>query len=295
MHKARYISILVLSLSFLTCENSAKEKDIPNYRLNEPSIRSKLPEILDEVSGVYYSDIQNIAMVQDEIGTIFFYNLESKDISDSFSFSGKGDFEGITKVKNSYFVLRSDGTIFEVISGKSSYFNGKSYSLNLPNLDCEGICYDSSNNRLLISTKAVEEDNDIDDIPRRIFGFNLKTKTFSKEPVISLPVKSIEKFLKKHKGGEQVKGEHKKKIKFQPSDMAIHPTSGNLYIVSASGNLLCIMNLNGNIKEIYFLDDELYAQAEGISFGPHNELYITNEADGETATLLQIKYEKSLE
>jgi len=293
LHKARYISILVLSLSFLTCENSAKEKDIPNYRLNEPSIKSKLPETLDEVSGVYYSDIQNIAMVQDEIGTIFFYNLESKDISDSFSFSGKGDFEGITKVKNSYFVLRSDGTLFQVISGKSSYFNGKSYSLDLPNLDCEGICYDSSSNRLLISTKAVEDDDDdLDEIPRRIYGFNLKTKTFSKEPIISLTVKSIEKFLKKHEGDLQIRDDHKKKIKFQPSDMAIHPTNGNLYIISASGNLLCITNLNGNIKEIYFLDEDLYPKAEGISFGSDGELYITNEIDGETATLLQIKYEK---
>lgn len=298
MHKARYIPILILSLLFLTCENSAKEKDISYYRLNEPSVRVKLPENLDEVSGVYYSDKQNIAMVQDEIGSIFFYNLARKEISDSFSFSGKGDFEGITRVKNSYFALRSDGTIFEVMSGKSGYFNGKSYSLNQPNLDCEGICYDSSNNRLLISTKAVEDDDDdddLDEIPRRIYGFNLKTKTFSKEPIISLTIKSIEKFLKKHEDDLQIREDHKKKIKFQPSDMAIHPTTGDLYIISASGNLLCITNLNGNIKEVYFLDDELYPKAEGISFGPAGELFITNEADGETATLLQIKYEKSHE
>lgn len=293
LHKARFISILILSLLFLTCENSAKEKDIPYYRLNEPSIKVKLPETLDEVSGVYYSDKHNIAMVQDEIGTIFFYNLESKEITDSFSFSDEGDFEGITRVKNSYFVLRSDCTLFEVMSGKSGYFNGKSYSLNLPNLDCEGICYDSSNNRILISTKAVKnDDDDLDEIPRRIYGFNLKTKTFSKEPIIFLTVKSIEKFLKKQEKVSQIREDHKKKIKFQPSDMAIHPTNGNLYVISASGNLLCVTDLNGNIKEIYFLDDELYPQAEGISFGPHNELYITNEADGKTATLLKIEYEK---
>ncbi len=74
----------------------------------------ELPSDLKEVSGIAYIKDIKLACVQDEIGKIFIYNTDSKKVEKEIEFAGVGDYEGITVVNTTAYIIRADGNIFEV-------------------------------------------------------------------------------------------------------------------------------------------------------------------------------------
>jgi hypothetical protein len=84
-----------------------------------------------------------------------------------------------------------------------------------------------------------------------------------------------------------------KSLKFKPSAAAIHPITGELYIISAINDLLVITDRQGEPKIAYEIDGKLFKQPEGIAFTPDGDLIISNEAaDRGVANLLLFKYQK---
>ena len=75
-----------------------------------------LPAILKEISGISFIDNDRIACIQDEMGSVFIYNLSTSSLEDQVSFAAPGDFEGIAMVNKTAWVLRSDGKLFEISS-----------------------------------------------------------------------------------------------------------------------------------------------------------------------------------
>src|SRR5690606_17327761 len=95
-----------------------------------------------------------MAAVQDEDGIIFIYNLENESIEKKIEFAGSGDYEGIALVGYTAFVLRSDGTIYEV--SDFMFGNGKTtvHETSVKGeFNFEGLSYDQENNQLLIAVK----------------------------------------------------------------------------------------------------------------------------------------------
>src|SRR5690554_4222760 len=84
---------------------------IPHYNFSTPDDKIILPEILHEVSGITMVDQNTVACVQDELGIVFFYNLEINKIERKIHFAKEGDFEGIAKADNDLYILRSDGQL----------------------------------------------------------------------------------------------------------------------------------------------------------------------------------------
>ncbi len=118
MQKAAFIIVLgVLTVAgFLifgvdSISNSARAKESDSVQIEK---KWELPKILREVSGIAHMGNNKIACVQDEDGIIFIYDLVSSRIEEEIEFAGAGDYEGISLVGETAYVLRSDGTIFEV-------------------------------------------------------------------------------------------------------------------------------------------------------------------------------------
>ena len=79
---------------------------------------------------------------------------------------------------------------------------------------------------------------------------------------------------------------------FAPSGLAIEPTTGNLFILSSQGHLLLVVNPEGEIKTIQFLDRFQYRQPEGICFDANGTLYLSSEGKGGTAKLYVVSKTK---
>ncbi|HET8754227.1 MAG TPA: SdiA-regulated domain-containing protein [Salinimicrobium sp.] len=239
-----------------------------------------LPDELKEVSGIEWLGDNKIAAVQDEDGIIFIYNLTTSEIENQFSFGGNGDYEGIAINEGTAYILKSDGTILE-ISDYSKNPKVKTYSTPLSKvkgIDVEGLTWDKKNNTLLVAEKERKAEKK----KKSIYSFDLQSKNSVEKPIFEIDLN--DDFFKN--------SESRKKIKFNPSEIEIEPTSGDIYVLDGRNPKLLILDKNGKPEQIFFLNASTFAQPEGITFSPDGTLYISNEAGDGPANILQIKLEK---
>jgi len=231
-----------------------------------------LPSVLKEVSGIDHISGERFACIQDEVGKIFIYNTATNKIEKEIYFTSPADYEGIALVNTTAYVLHSSGNIWEVKNYNSEKIDAvlhKTFLTSKQNV--EGLCYDPGGNRLLLSVKRRDP---FDKGIKGIYAFDLNTKKLNLTPVYKIDLNS---------------GELKGQKKFQPSDLAVHPVTGDIYVLDGEHPRLLIMNNKGTIKKIYPLEDPEFSLPEGICFTKSNKLFICNEGKRKAANILEIK------
>jgi uncharacterized protein YjiK len=270
------------------------------YNFSEPSAQMDLPDTLREISGIAFIDESTLACVQDENGILFLYDLNENGIVTQQPFNFDGDYEGVARVGSTMYVLRSDGWVFEIRKYASDSPKVDSIETHIPVDNSEGLCYDSDNNRLLIACKNKMKNVAEKKNTRFIYALDLKTKTCSDQPVITIDLNDLKTFakeknvqfpvrVKKHDNGNPVTGEPV--LKFRPSEIAIHPVSRKLFMLSAVDHALFIFSPEGKLQHIEVLDPELFNKAEGIAFLDNGDLLISNEGQSKKPTLLRFNYQ----
>jgi uncharacterized protein YjiK len=257
-----------------TTEIRATSTD-PKPILPEDKQEWKMPKELKEISANVFVDDVRMASIQDNDGIIYIYNLQTENIDEQIEFAGKGDYEGLALVRNIYYVLRSDGVLFEVQPQKGKAPLVKNYELPLKaENETESVCFDNDNNRLLVMVKT----KDLHEADKKgIYSFDLKTKQMSTTAVVYVDSKVSVDDDEEGKG----KGKKKKKEKteMKPSDIAIQPATRNFYILDGPSARLFITDAKGNIKSKFELDRNILPQPEGICFSKSGDIYISSEAN----------------
>src|SRR6187402_3395746 len=75
------------------------------YALDNPTRVDTLPRELEEASGLTDVSSTEVAIVQDELGVIFVYDLKTRGVTNRVPFGPPGDYEGLTRLGESMFVL----------------------------------------------------------------------------------------------------------------------------------------------------------------------------------------------
>jgi hypothetical protein len=224
----------------------------------------ELPDELVEISANVLIDDKRMACIQDNLGIIYIYNLENKSVERKINFAGKGDYEGLAVVNKTFYVLRSDGFIYEVQEGKGSARSVKTYDLPLTAIhDTESLFFDKTKNRLLVGVK--ERDLTASDT-KGVYSFDLGTNKMNEIAVMQIGNGKTE-----NRKGKKGVG------KIKPSDLAIHPTSGEVYILNGPSSELLIAKPGGEITKTIQLDKTVFPQPEGLCFNTSGELYISSE------------------
>lgn len=263
----KHFSLVLLSLVFLyACEPKNKNQDTTTtevfqnislpYHFETPSEKYILPDKLREISGLsFYKDNQLIC-VNDEQGKIFVYDFAQKKIIDKIPFAKDGDYEGVEVVGDEVFVLKSNGKL-------------KGFKIGLPferEIDCtnpdvieyEGLGYDPKTKNLLLAAKERVKDKDD---KKMIYAYNFETKTLFKN--IAIPE-------------EQVTDEANGKD-FRPSGVAVHPLTGQTFIIASDGKKLLVLAKDGHKEALFSLNPSTFKQPEGICFAPNGDLFIASE------------------
>lgn len=289
-----YLNLFLISIIFLVKNEVPQEiKRTANYNLTAPSATIVLPYALTEISGITGIDSTTFACVQDEIGIVFIYDSRKGQIINQIPFAGPGDYEGITRVNRSLYILRSDGILYELADYlvKSPVIN--IFNTGIPAKDNEGLCYDSRNKRLLIACKQGYTEDEIKN-KQLVYSFDLKTKKLSKDPVIVLDIKVLRKIVKEN--DIKIPGIDKDDVDdldFRASDIGINPLTGKIFLISASFYTLIVADMSGRVETIAPLKKDLFRQAEGITFNSRGDLFISNEAAGKSPTLVRFNYVKA--
>ena len=265
------------------------------YDFSKPKLNIVLPSSLQEISGTVIIDSNTIACIQDENGILFLYDMQHYRIRKEITFGLNGDYEGIAKVNHTLYILRSDGVIFEIENYLDKKLVVKEYKTGIPAINNEGICYDEANNRLLIGEKGkINNEKQFAD-QRFIYEFDLKTKTLNQKALININTNSINLFakanhivipLQKNKSGK-INGYG---FKFNTSELAIHPVTKELYVLSAKDHCIFIFSLTGQLLHIEKLNPILFNKPESLSFYENGNLLVSNEGQGHQPTLLQFNY-----
>jgi len=256
------------------------------------------------VSGLNMVTENISALIDDEKGAIFFYDLKNNKVVSTVHFAPKGDWEDLVVGNDTAFALKSDGTLVEITSLKD---NGKEVvkqtfrtGLSKDN-DTEGLCYDRKNSRLLIACKnkpGLKNSSEKYKGKKAIYAFDLNTKRLLDTPVFLIDEAKVEShifamqknLIRKFMKVFQIEA----KNTFQPAGIAIHPLTDDIYVISASGNILVVLNQKGDILKSVKLPSSIFIQPEGITFDPSGNLFVSNEGKAGKGTVLKFLYNKSL-
>lgn len=272
-------------LYFIGCTNveAPFAPDFP-YQVNTPDKTLTMSAELTEISGVSVSvDGKYLLAVQDENGIVFYLDKQSGKIEHQIKFWEDGDFEDLQAVGKTVYVVKSSGTIYEVPEDGKDV---KKYNFALDSKnDVEGLAYDAKNSRLLLACKnqsAAENSKG----KRSIYAFDLQKKVLSEKPVYTIATKEVQDYLNPLPNTDTkeklLKDFQAEEMAFAPSAIAIHPRTGNLFILSAVGNVLLVLDQNGKVLHLEKLKKKVHGQPEGICFDPDGAMYISNEGkDGE--------------
>ncbi|PKP13378.1 MAG: hypothetical protein CVU08_05740 [Bacteroidetes bacterium HGW-Bacteroidetes-3] len=261
-------------LMLLSCEEQPKATfdECNIYNLKQPSVVWKMPSELDEISGIEILKNQKVIAHNDEDGNLFVYDLINKTLEKIIPFAKEGDYEDVAIKDSTAFVLRSDGTIFEVQNYLDAPKTIKHKTFLTEKDNAEGLFFDTQKNRLLVACKE-NSDKKNDKDTRFVYEFLLEKKSLNPNPVLTISQNDINL-----------------KSKFSPSGLAIHPISKDIYVLSSVGKMLAEFSSKGKLQKIYSLNYSHFMQPEGISFGENGDLYISNEAKKNKANILEFNY-----
>jgi len=269
------------------------------YDLEDPDKTYKLPNRLEEISGIALSLHGNqLLAVQDEDGIIFAIDKESEEVVREIDFWKDGDYEDIEVVDEAVYVVKSTGTLYEVLNFATDEQEVKKYNDYLTgDYDVEGLCYDEKHHRLLLTCKGQSEDQEGKRY-KAIYAFNLVTKKLEERPAFLVSEASVRAFLDTNPLLEK----WDKILKFfdpnesvfalSPSAIAPHPLTEEYYILSSVGKMLVITDRSGNVKHIQKLDKDVHRQPEGICFEPDGTMYISNEGKGGDGRIYRFEWKE---
>lgn len=268
----KLVLLLTLMGGMAACGSAEdKSNEFPSpasYDLNNPVVY-KLPDRLNEVSGLaYYTKDSGLFAVVDEVGVL--YKLmpgnKSKVEVQQWKFGKSSDYEDLVLIDSVFYVMKSKGDIVAMRFHTPDSISAEEFDIPLTGKnEFEILYFDKTSQKLVLICKDCEND---DETKVSTWTFDPALKAFAAGGFQIDPSSVLEKQKVEEK-------------RFKPSAAALHPLTGELYIVSSINKTLVIADRQGKIKNVYSLDPERYKQPEGIAFTPNGDMYISNESAGE--------------
>jgi uncharacterized protein YjiK len=236
------------------------------YNFHKPDSVFEMPDLLKEVSGIALSADGSLYCVQDEIGSIFEYDLKELEISNSFRFTDVGDFEDIAIHNNTVYILRSDGNLF--VYDLHNKRNSEQTMLQVNSLNIEGMSYNEDHIYIVCKEALVNHPQS----KRMVYKVQVDNLQ-NVEPYLEINIDVLSKFI-----AENYPELETSKIAFNPSAIAFHPITKEMYILSASDRYIAVYKEKKLINVIPLSAEVLY-KPEGLAFYENGDLLISSEGD----------------
>jgi uncharacterized protein YjiK len=275
MKNLLYFVILTLVIN-TSCAQKNGYTTFSSHYPEQPKI-IKMEKELEEISGISYNPLDStVYAISDDKGSLYKVSISDGRIISKSKFYEAKNFEDLVIVGDSCYALNSNGNIvsFNYKSGNATNAVMHKITEGGKN-EFEILYFDRASNNLILICKGCERDKKS---AVSTFAYNLSTGTYS-NGAFTLDARDI------------LKKAIVEKNRFKPSAAAIHPITGELYIISSVNKLLVVTSPDGKLKQSYSLDIKLFKQPEGILFTPAGDMLISNEAAKKgSANILYYKY-----
>ncbi len=290
------MKVILLMLFLFSCTDmqSKNDSNINSYRFTEGYLNTfQLPKKLRELSGLAMTADSRLFAHDDEQAKIHQIDYTSGKVIKSFSVGKKtlrGDFEGLAIANNIFYLVSSNGILFEFKEGNDGdHVDYVKYKTHLGSKnDVEGLCYDPLTNCLLLACKG--DPGKGYSGYKTIYSFFLSDKKLSKKPRFMISIKELSENIEKNFSQQLADFFQISETSFAPSGIEIHPDGTSFFILSAQGRLIVEVSLEGRILGIAELNKENHPQPEGITFIPEKDLIIADEGRNGKATITVYRY-----
>ena len=239
----------------------------------KPVARWIMPVTLAEISGLALTPDGRLFAHGDELGQVSELDYRRGVLVKQFTLGRtplQGDFEGITVADGLFYLLASDGKIYEFREGDNG--TAVDYVAHDTRLgkECEfeGITYDADRGALLLVCKNVGTKRLDDDLV--IYAWKLPDGASPSSPAIVIPRKEVI-------GGNKWKSLH-------PSDITRDPLSGDYVIVTAQEQALVRITPDGKVVSSRPLPAAL-EHTEGVAITKDSLLILSDEAGKRPAAI----------
>lgn len=264
----------------------------PPYAFDRPDTLFRLPNRLQEISGLTVLDEQTLGAVQDEKGKLYLINLHTGEIEDDPKFDKDGDYEGLARVGDRVYVLRSNGTLHEITNWRAKKLETVKHKTALSaKHDTEGLVYDAANNRLLIACKEFAAKGMKK--KKAVYAFDLETETLLDDPVFVIDTRAFSEQTDAGGLNDRIRRAVEPAFDlsgFKPSALGLHPLTGELYVLSSVRKALVVLNPAGEMTQVWTLPEKQFRQPEGLAFLPNGDLFIASEGNGKKAVIMRFNY-----
>lgn len=276
--------LILLSIGACSASKTTKQDTTTfPYTVNVPTQTISLAADLKEISGLSLSaDGEQLLAINDEKGILFMLNKTTGNIEQQVVFHDDGDYESLEVVDNTIYIGKGKGSIYAINDIKEPLKNKQKYDTGLgKEADIEGMAYDKAQNQLILTCKGVTSDP----YKRSIYGFDLATKKLTTAPLFDISLTQVQDFLKKTNADQDDFDKYFETVPsefhFGPSGIAVHPITGEWYVISSVGKVLMVVSRKGEILNMIKLDKKIHPQPEGITFETDGTLYISDEGKNE--------------
>ncbi len=259
------------------------------YDLSHPQKQFDLNDSLKEVSGLAWLGANQLGMIQDEEGLLFCFDILQEKLVNVEEFGPRGDYEGIACDDSIVYTLESNGRIRRFVLGQEA--EATRHAADIPiGSDAEGLEWDAKQRLLLIACKEPAQKGKAGKPLRQIYAFDPQADTTSAKPAYVFALPQLAAFGQQHPELILSKFDPEKKRSFMPSGIAIHPLTQDVYVLTATGRALMVVDTSQTLRALQALPKELYPQPEGICFGLDGTLYLSTEGKSKSARLYVLPY-----
>lgn len=241
----------------------------------ETSQQWKLPNRLNEISGLALADDGRLFGVDDESAIVYELDYTRGRIVKAFALGNpavRGDFEGIAWLDGKVYLTTSNGVIYVAPEGNDGQrVPFERYKTGLGDeCEIEGLGQDRAEGTLLLVCKALRKKASIRRLA--VFTWSVAERAPDVDATILLPETQILGRLKRNR--------------LRPSGITVDPHSGNLLIVAARQYALIEVTRDGVLVSAKSLElVNRHRQSEGIELTVNGKLLIADEGGGHRARL----------
>ncbi len=248
---------------------------LARYSLDaERRVQWGLPNRLKEISGLAVTSTDRLFAHNDERAVIYEIDVLEQRIAKEFGMGDpvvRGDFEGLFILEDRFFLVTSDGVLFESFEGEDEErLDYNMYITGAGRLcEVEGLAANVERTHLLLVCKT----------PRArglrswvtLLPWSVAERRLVPAEAIRFPLKAF---------ADVVKGDE-----YSPSGLSQAPGSDHFLLVAAGQNAIAEVSLDGRLLGIASLDKGRHQQTEGVAFLSDGTLILADEGTGQRGRL----------
>lgn len=233
----------------------------------------KLPDKLNEISGLAVTPDGRLLAVADEAAIVYELDYEQGKLVKAFALGKptlRGDFEGIALARGRVWLVTSNGLIYESAEGVDGERVAYEVHRTTAGRACEieGLAQWRAEGLLLLLCKDLRRESELDGLA--IFAWSMAERQLLPERTVALPDRRIVNELRDRR--------------LRPSGIALDERSGNILIVAARPRAVIEITSDGTFVAAAELPAR-HRQSEGIEILQDGRLLIADEGGGHKARL----------